>query len=363
MPFTLKRIFIYNFARMQQLFITACLCLLSFFSFAQAGGNGTYAFLDLPPSARGTALGGNVLHIKDHDLNNAFQNPALLNREMDHAVAFNTMNYLSDINYGYAAYGKDAGKAGTFGIGMLYVNYGDFTAADETGSVTGTFTASEYAFNAGWGRQYDRHFSYGVNLKGIVSHLESYRSSGIATDIGGSYADSASSFCAGLVLKNIGTQLSTYVPGHKEPLPFEIQAGISKRLKHAPFRYSIVLHNLQKFDLTYTDPDEQAQEVDLVTGEPIKKEAGFANKAARHVIIGVEALLSKNFSLRAAYNHQKRKELAIDEKGSTVGFSWGFGLRIKKISLSYGSARYHLAGSTNQFSIALNLNDFIKSRN
>lgn len=337
-------------------------CFASVFSIAQTGGSGTFAFLNLPPSARISSLGGSLLSIKDHDLNNAFYNPALLNPQMDNTLAFNTMNYFSDISYGYAAYGKDAGRAGTFAAGILYINYGDFTAADETGFASGTFKASEYAINAGWGHAYEKGFSYGVNLKGIVSKFETYESTGISTDLGGAYYDTASTFCAGVVLKNIGMQLSSYVPGNKEPLPFEIQAGITKKLKHAPFRYCITLHNLQKFDLTYTDPRRQQQEVDLVTGEPIDNEPGFADKAARHVIIGVEALLSKNFSLRAGYNHQKRKELAIEEKGSTAGFSWGFGLRIKKISLSYGSARYHLAGATNQFSISLGLNEFIRKK-
>jgi hypothetical protein len=46
--------------------------------------------------------------------------------------------------------------------------------------------------------------------------------------------------------------------------------------------------------------------------------------------------------------------MVIDGRASTVGFSWGFGIRIKKISFSYGSARYSLAGSTNMFSFAVN---------
>jgi hypothetical protein len=47
---------------------------------------------------------------------------------------------------------------------------------------------------------------------------------------------------------------------------------------------------------------------------------------------------------------------------STVGFSWGFGLRISRFHINYGLARYHLAGSSNIISIALNLNDGIRRR-
>jgi hypothetical protein len=53
----------------------------------------------------------------------------------------------------------------------------------------------------------------------------------------------------------------------------------------------------------------------------------------------------------------------MEEKLSTVGFSWGFGFRINRFQINYGSARYHLAGSSNLISIALNLNeDFKRSR-
>ena len=72
--------------------------------------------------------------------------------------------------------------------------------------------------------------------------------------------------------------------------------------------------------------------------------------------------MSENLNLRVGYNHQQRRELSIEEKPGTVGFSWGFGLRIKKINLSYGSARYHLSGSTNMFSLSLNPGDFYRKK-
>jgi hypothetical protein len=34
-------------------------------------------------------------------------------------------------------------------------------------------------------------------------------------------------------------------------LPFEIQASIAHKLKYAPFRFSIFLHHLNKFDISY----------------------------------------------------------------------------------------------------------------
>ena len=80
----------------------------------------------------------------------------------------------------------------------------------------------------------------------------------------------------------------------------------------------------------------------------------------RHLVLGIELLPSPNFTIRAGYNYQLRQELRLDEKMSTVGFSWGFGFRISRFQLNYGSVRYHLAGASNLISIAINLNDGYK---
>jgi len=53
----------------------------------------------------------------------------------------------------------------------------------------------------------------------------------------------------------------------------------------------------------------------------------------------------------AGYNYQRRKELQIDSKISTVGLSWGFGINTSMINLEFGRATYHLAGSSNHLSL------------
>ena len=74
--------------------------------------------------------------------------------------------------------------------------------------------------------------------------------------------------------------------------------------------------------------------------------------------LGTEAIFSDNFQVRVGYNHQKRKELGIEDRMSTVGFSWGFGVKVSKFLINYGNAKYHLAGSSHQFGISLDLNEF-----
>ncbi|HNW99058.1 MAG TPA: type IX secretion system protein PorQ [Bacteroidales bacterium] len=339
------------------LFVLISSCL-----FSQIGGSYTYAFLNLPNSARIAGMGGNVNAIKDNDISLALVNPSLITSKMNNQIALSFVDYFSDINYGFASYAHDFKKVGTFDASLQFINYGKFTTADETGVTYGEFTAGEYCFNIGWGRQLDSSFSIGANLKNIYSHYDEYTSYGIAVDVGGTF--SRKNFAATLLALNIGRQIKYFTDGNDEPLPFEIQAGISQKLARTPFRYSVVLRNLQKFDLTYTDPNNPEPTVDALTGEPLpeKKFGKFMDKCMRHVVVGGELTPSKNFSIRLGYNYQRRKELKVDSKTGTVGFCWGFGFRVKQFHFNYARAAYHLVGSPNHITISTNLSDIFKGK-
>lgn len=339
-----------------------CLAILwAPFSSAQVGGNNTYEFLNLPISARVTALGGNLISTKDNDLNVALVNPALLTDTMSDNVALSYINYFGDINYGYVAYAKKLEKLGTFSAGVHYLSYGNFIRTDESGNQDGTFGANEMSFNLSYARSIiDSNITIGATLKTIYSHLDSYTSLGSALDLGAVYVRPGKGFTLAAVIKNIGYQWKPYTVDNRERLPFEMQLGFSKKLKHVPFRLSVVYENLEKWDLTYVDPANPVLTVDPLTGESIKQSKAklFGDKLMRHIVIGGEFLITKSFFLRAGYNYQHRKELKIPEKRGSTGFSFGFGLRIYKFHFSYGRALYHLAGATNNFSVSFDLNNF-----
>jgi hypothetical protein len=331
---------------------------------AQVGGNNTYEFLNLPISARVSALGGNLLSAKDNDLNVALVNPSLLSDSMDNNVALSYINYFADVNYGYAAYAKKFKKIGVMSVGIQYLDYGKFTRADEIGTTDGTFSANEMSINISAARSIiDSNLTVGVTLKTIYSHLESYTSWGSALDFGATYALPKRNFAAAVVIKNVGRQWTTYA-GTKEKLPFEIQIGLSKKPKHVPFRLSLVYENVEKWDLTYVDPANPVLTEDPLTGEPIKQNKFkiWGDKFMRHMVIGGEFIITKNFFLRGGYNYQHRKELQVPEKRGMTGFSFGFGFKVYKFHFSYGRAAYHLAGASNNFSISFDINSFYPKR-
>jgi hypothetical protein len=332
-------------------------------SMAQIGGKGTYEFLNLTSSPRIAAMGGDFLAIYDNDITLAQSNPSLINPEMHNHLGVSYVDYYSDINYGHAAYSRTFNSAGSFIGAVQYISYGQFDFADETGQRGGTFNANETALNIGWGRQLDSLFSIGSNLKFIYSSLESYNSFGLAVDVAGSYISRDRSFTASLIAKNIGRQLKSYEGGNIQPLPFELQIGLSKRLKHLPFRYSILFNHLEKWDLRYEDP--ATRQVDPITGETIE-DAGFekfADNFMRHIVLGAELIISKNLSIRAGYNYKRRQELKLDDKTSTVGFSWGIGFRVSKFHFSYARSAYHLAGSPNYITVTTSFSDFMGNKN
>jgi hypothetical protein len=314
--------------------------------FAQTGGDNVYEFLNLPQSSVVSSLGGVNVSLYNTEINLAFQNPALLHQDMKKSLGLNYANYLAGINYGMAIYSPSFKVKGTLAMGLTYLNYGSFTGADASGNITGEFTASEYAFLAIYSREIDSLFTIGATFKPVLSHLENYTSFGFAFDFGAVYHSRNKLFTAGLTVKNAGLQLTSYAGEPRQNLPFEIQAGLNQKLAHAPLRFSLTLRHLEKFDLTedYSDPDNPEEST---TG------SDFAENLLRHVILGAELIPHKNFYFSAGYNYQRRSELKVDAKGSSVGFSWGFGIRTTWLDIGFGRATYYLAASSNHVSVTI----------
>jgi len=344
--------------------ILAVFLFISGSASAQIGGESTYEFLNLPNSARIAAMGGEYLAIYDDDITLSLANPSLINENMHNNLGFSFIDYYSDIKYGYAQYGLNFEKVGAFVATLQFINYGKFDRADETGQRNGTFTAGEYALNIGWGRRLHPHWSIGANIKGIYSSFESYNSFGLAVDISGSYVHEERDFTASIIARNIGLMLKGYYSGQTHPLPMELQFGMAKGLAHIPLKFSFLYHNMETWDLTYEDPLVVAENTDPITGE-VNEQSGiadFADKFMMHIVLGAELNITDFLSLRGGYNYGRRQDLGVSTKMSTVGFSWGVGLRITKFHFSYTRSRYHLAGSPNYITLTLNLQEFKRKR-
>ena len=318
---------------------------------AQTGGDNVYGFLNISHSAFASATGGITVSQGLGDLSLPYFNPALLSKSMDNDISLSFSSYFAGITYGYASWSGSTHAKGSLAGGISFISYGKFTEADASGNITGSFTGSEYALNFIYSRVIDSSFTAGINIKPVLSHLERYFSAGICADIGVSYHNAKLLLDAGLVIRNAGVQIKSYTGSGGESLPFEIVAGVTKRLEHAPFRFSLTLRHLEKPDLTY----------DYDTSDDVE-EGGTGENILRHMILGVEILPVENFWAGAGFNYQRRAEMRTEQRAGMAGFSWGFGFNVKTFTLAYGRDTFHLAGSANHLTVTLRPDRIFKYR-
>jgi hypothetical protein len=326
--------------------------LFGFVSYGQIGGQSVYTFLNLVTSPRQASLGGKTITIFDADVNQAHFNPATINSEMDNHLAINYGSYFGEVTYGTASYAYTYDRhLQTFHAGVNYVNYGKFDGRDENNNPTAEFTGSEIALSVGYAYQIpNTEIRIGANAKLISSSPETYNSLGGAIDLGALYVDEANDINWAFVIRNIGTQFTTY-SGTNEKLPLEILLGVSQELENVPIRWHLTLENLQQWDVSFSNPVRGTNGID---GTNTPEKVSFFNNALRHVVIGAELFPQRSFNVRIGYNFRRSEELLVEQQRNFSGISVGFGLKINKLKFNYSYSRYTLASNSSLFGLTIN---------
>lgn len=331
---------------------TLLISLFSIYITAQVGGEEVFKFLNVSTSARQVALGGEVLTVMD-DVSQPIWNPATINVELDKKLAVNYTSYLSGINIGSVSYAQMINRRfGTIHGSIKYLNYGTLIGADENGNETGTFKASDialsvgYAYNIPW-----TDFFIGANLKLISSSIANFSSSGVAADFGLLYYSEYKPYVFTAVIRNIGTQLSTY-NGTSERLPLEVAIGASYKLEHVPLRWYLTVNNLQKWNVAVPNPSNGTSDLD---GNTTPENISFLNNMFRHFVVGAELFPESVINLRLGYNFRRGQELQLQNVRTFGGISFGFGLKMNRIKFNYAYSKIHLATNTSTFSLQIDL--------
>lgn len=327
-----------------KLIIIIVLLLIVLPSNSQQQAGNIYEFLDMPTTAQSVAIGGNQVVSGTDNAGFFFQNPAILQDTLNGSVSLNICPLPSNIFYGTVSYVYHFNNIGTVAAGIQYINYGEFERTDENWNELGTFRAQETALYFSYARQMTPTLHLGATIKPILSTLDNYKSFGLAMDMGAYYRASNNLFQAGLVIRNVGGQITTYDTDSKhESLNTDMRIGMSYKLEHAPFRFSATLKDIFHWDLSTNNSNK------ISTGDNIM----------RHLLLGIEFMPIRNFYVGFGYDQRKRKELRQSTSGGAAGFSWGFGLRIFKIDIAYGYGKYHIAGASNNISISTNIGRFL----
>ena len=216
---------------------------------------------------------------------------------------------MAGINIGSVSYAKTISRRfGTIHGSVKYINYGSLIEADESGVITGTFSASDvaisigYAVNLPWTNLYA-----GASFKVINSTISNYSSTGIATDFGLLYYNPHQPFVITLVVRNVGTQLSSF-NNELEKLPLEVILGGSYQLENVPIKWYLTLDNLQKWNVSVSNPSNQISDIE---GNITEEKVSFLNNAMRHFIVGVELFPESAINLRLGYNFRKSQEYKL----------------------------------------------------
>jgi hypothetical protein len=326
-------------------------------AFAQKGGDGLYGFLNnFNSNATLAALGMDFAVNYTDNVNLAITNPSLLSDRVNNDFSLTYTDIFAGINQYALAYSHSFKKLGSFGFGLQYLDYGSFDMTETNGDIVGRFSASDYVFNLSWGRQLDENVFIGASVKPIVSQYESYSAFALAFDVAATYISTSRSWGATFMLRNFGSQLKS-LGSEKEEMPFDIALNVSKKLKHAPLTLYASITDINRWDLTYEDPLNETQEVDL-EGNTTKKDNAFLDgldNAFRHLLVGATFQPSKHFNITIGYSWRRNREMSVNDVFSLAGFSYGFSVNIKRFTLSYARNEYHIYGSPNYLTLSVKI--------
>lgn len=310
---------------------------------AQIGGESVFGFLAIATHAHQQATNNAYNALTNNEFAALELNPSLVNDSARQALSLNYSRFFAQTNMGsvYYKHRKDI----PYIIGLQYIGYGEMTRADDLGQIQGHFRAAEYAFSFTYLKTIKQRLQVGITALPVFSFLEHYHSIGLAARLGASYRLANQLQAVGISVLNFGTQLKTYAQSF-EPLPLDIQLNYNIKLAYAPFRFTVMMHQLHRWDLQFSLPS--FNQVSLLNAEA-PEQTGFlsvADEIFRHTVLAAEFVPSGKFYVAFSYNHQRRQEMQLTDRIGFTGMAWGFGLTLNKFHLHVSRSTLML-GQTN----------------
>ncbi|MEE0976048.1 MAG: type IX secretion system protein PorQ [Muribaculaceae bacterium] len=318
-----------------------------------ADGSTAYNFLDVTTSTHIYGLGGvNISTVAD-DINITDQNPALLGPEMDNQLGLNYMYYMGESNFAGVKFASQAHEHGAWAVGIRYFGYGKMQSADADGTITGTFSAHDIAFNATYSHDITDYLRGGINIKAVYSAYEQYSALALATDLGVNYYNPDNDLSLSAVVANLGGQVKRFNESY-DRLPIDVRLGWTQSFGSLPFRFSVTAWNLTKWSLPYYETG------DGTSHEAPKLKESFSTNLFRHLIFAADFVPSERFHIGIGYNYKTRTDMKTYSRNFLSGFSLGAGLNTSKMGFGVALSQHHVGGLTFMFNLTANINEFIQ---
>lgn len=293
-------------------------------------GNAVYNFLELPYSAKITALGGVNISSLGSDLGQAMYNPSLLTPDMGNQIHLGIKPFYAGIQqYDFNGVNYWDKQNITWSYGVHFMDYGNIKMTDYAGNEIGTMHPNDYMIQLAASTNYIEHFSIGTSIKYINSNYGLYKSSGVALDIALKYVSPSKLSQASLLVRNIGTQLGN--ENNKQELPFNLILGWTKKLEYAPVQFSITADRLSVWNNLYYDPVYANIQGD--------KPPTSLQNAFNHLTLSSELFIGDQFAIDLGYNFIRRYDLNVQNQSNGLnGFSTGLGLKLDRMQVDYGTS-------------------------
>ena len=315
-------------------------------------GSQSFSLMSVPFSAQAIAMGGSAISMMGGELSNGLENPCLLDSADRRKTSLHYMRYLAQSRGLQAMYvdRRDSSKI-QYAIGIKSLGYGEMTRYDATGAEQGSFRANDVLFQGVANKKMDSLLTIGLGYKIALSQYDNQKAGAMAWDAAVVYTIPKSRLLLTAVAKNMGFPLAKNTSNLQMTVPFDIQLGIAKKPKNAPFTYSLIYRSVQRWNIQDGFSSSSAT-IDPITGEEVgKKKWNWGDQLMRHLVTGVDFKMGSALHFYLGYNYGKRVELKTTSPGLT-GISWGTSILVKRWQINYGGARWHNASTLHTIGIA-----------
>lgn len=293
----------------------------SFAREVQKVGTASLTTLKISTSVRAIGMGDAYVATAD-DIGSIFWNPAGLIHVTGNSAAFTQINMPAEVQFNTAAFAKNMGRSGVFGVHLLAMNTGDM-AVRTISHPNGTgenFIAYDVIGGVSWAQRLTDRFIFGANIRIAVSGLEDETFTGALADIGTLYETDLRTLKLGFSVQNFGPDVKysgnyyDYLDQGRRNRANPQEASFNSAPPPTIYRIGVSANFFEFTKLTRpTDMDGT-----------IAFEMSHPNDNRERLNLGAEFWYRGMIAVRGGYKIKVSNSFGYDEER----FSGGFGLKI-----------------------------------
>ena len=302
-------------------------------------GSTSAPFLNIGVGPRAISMGGAFVATSD-DISSLYWNPAGASRSNTNEAIFAHSSWFADITYEWAAAMVKLGDAGTVGLNLTYLNYGEMeitTLAEQDG--TGQmFSANDLSLGLTYAYNLTDRFSLGGTVKYIQQKIWNSSASAFAVDLGVLFLSDIYGLRIAATITNFGTTMQMdgqdlFVQHDIDPNNYGNNDQILASLKTDEFPLPLTF----RIGLAMDVVDSEEHRITLAA------DALHPNDNDESINVGGEYMFNNLIAFRLGY---KSLFLSNSEEGFTAGvglnynFTSDFGVRIDYAYQDFGVLDY-----------------------